>query len=209
MKAHASPPYRHQLTRSPPSLFIFYKKEPYPPPPSPPASFSNQFHPRDPSAPPSSGTPSALTLPKDQTRPAILRRHPHYRPTVRSCSSHATPLPHRSHQAPPPRRRAHHPRPRANPGALSQSRTYPRGTRPGPRPPLDAGRKSRAKYQYRARDSAPQRPRLRLLVRGPARHRALRLRHSIPAGHRHGRHLGCAPPQPDRHHHLHRGPRKI
>ena len=165
MKAHASPPYRHQLTRSPPSILVFYNwfstKRNHTRRHLPRQRLSrNQSHPRHPSASPSSGTPSALTLPKDQTRPAILRRYPHYRPTVRSCSSHATPLPHRSHQAPPPRRRAHHPRPRANPGALSQSRTYPRGTRPGPRPPHDAGRKSRAKYQYRARDSAPQHPRL-------------------------------------------------
>ncbi len=56
----------------------------------------------------------------------------------------------------------------------------------------DPRRKSLADHEQLRRHSTPRRSRLRLVERGPARHRALRLRNHVPPGHRQCRHLGRA-----------------
>ena len=61
----------------------------------------------------------------------------------------------------------------------------------------------------RHRDPAPRHPRVQLVERRPARHRALRLCDHVSPGHRQRGHVGCAAAGAHRRRRFHRGPRQV
>ncbi len=93
--------------------------------------------------------------------------------------------------------------------ALSRPEPADRAARRRPRLAHDAGREDLADARPCRRHSSARRAQVRLVERGPARRRLRRIRHQLPAGDRHGRHLGHRSRAPDGRDHLHRGARQV
>jgi len=119
---------------------------------------------------------------------------PAHRPRV-SCSCLSAALARRSHGT-------------AEEAALPRSRAAGRRARQRSGRQDDARREGLADAEPRRRHPASRRARVQLVERGTARHRALRLRHRLPAGRRPGRHLGRFPDARSGNDHLYRDARQ-